>query len=477
MKKKLFRVIAIVALLALCVTALAACNAYKWDSIGSGDSSAAPVSNGGYFVKQGGYAYFVNGYVGESTDGNAWGAAVKGSIVRASVKEDGSIDSSTAKVVVPENVYTTTSGTGIAIFGEWIYYAAYNYDKDKNGEMSTTDLDFMRTRNDGAVTQKIGTISSRTANYKFTPSRVLYVADNTISYFDFSGMKGDKSSKKCKGVTSGTLAENVTSVAWNYAEESVAGSIDEYVFYTQSLTGTESYKNYNKLCVVKYDGTDSKVLATETSYLSNSEKPEETPLKVFKFSLVGIYYDDANTATLYYTKSFYKDSTDTNCGLFCNQYKDGTFDVSKEKQLNSIASTTVFPLGYEKGALAYNSDNIYCWYNGSNASDPVQVNESASAKVWKVEGNYAYFTASDAEELFKINYTEKSNVESVVVTCIKADWYPIEFYGDMMYYFYGDDNNYIYAVNLTAVDEEKPQGTMIGIYAEGDKPSEDTEEK
>ena len=110
MKKKLFRVIAIVALLALCVTALAACNAYKWDSIGSGDSSAAPVSYGGYFVKQGGYAYFVNGYVGESTDGNAWGAAVKGSIVRASVKEDGSIDSSTAKKGFPSAACSSRTG-------------------------------------------------------------------------------------------------------------------------------------------------------------------------------------------------------------------------------------------------------------------------------------------------------------------------------------------------------------------------------
>lgn len=476
MKKKLFKVIAIVALLALCVTALAACNAYKWDSIGGGDSSAAPVSNGGYFVKQGSYAYFVNGYVGESTDGNEWGAAVKGSVVRASIKEDGSIDTASAKIVVPKNVYTSTSGTGIAVFGEWIYYATYNYDKDKTGTMSTTDLDFMRTRNDGAVTQKIGTISSRTAKYKFTASRVIYFADNTISYFDFSGMKGDKSSNKCKGVTAGTLAENVASVMWDYASEGAGGNIDEYIFYTQSLTGAESYKNYNKLCVIKNDGTEGKVLATENSYLNNSEKPENTPLKVFKFTLVGLYFDDADTATLYYTKSFYKDSTDTNCGLYCNQYKNGVFEVSKEKQLNSISSTTLFPLGYEKGALAYNSDNIYCWYNGSNANDPVQVNETASAKVWKVEGNFAYFTASDSEELFRINYTEKSNVESVVVTCIKADWYNLEFDGDTMYYFYNDDNSYLYAVNLTAVDEEKPQGTMIGIYAEGDKPSEESED-
>ena len=45
MKKKLFSVFAAVLVLVICIAALVACNPYKADSIGSGDSSAAVESN------------------------------------------------------------------------------------------------------------------------------------------------------------------------------------------------------------------------------------------------------------------------------------------------------------------------------------------------------------------------------------------------------------------------------------------------
>lgn len=476
MSKKIFRVLAIVTLLALCVTAFVACNKYDWNSIGGGDSTAQAVSNGGYMVQQGKYIYFVNGYVGESTDGNAWGAANKGAIVRAEMDENGKVKNDTCKVVVPKNVYTSTSGSGIAIYGEWIYYATYNYDKDKNGNESTTDLDFMRTKIDASVTQLIGTIKSRSAKYKFTPSRVLYYESNTISYLDFSKMPTNKEVRG-KNVEKGTLAENVASVSWAYSPTFQAGGIEDYIFYTQTLTGDNSYKNYNELYAIKYDGSSKTLLATEGTYLANGQTAFDNPQKVFKFSLLDIYYEDSDVVTLYYTKSFYKDSADTNCGLYCNKF-NGSFDVAQEKQLNSISSTTIFPLGYTRGALAYNANSVYCWYNGTNAADPVQVNESSSARVWYVDGDYAYFTASDAEELFKINYTQKSNVQSAVVACMKADWYPLEIENNQLYFFTDEDNNYLHVVDITQYDpnNEDTHGSMIGIYNAGDEPKETEEE-
>jgi len=481
MSKKTIKVLAIIAILALCVTALVACNSYKWDSIGKADSSATPTSNGGYFVKQGNFAYFINGYVGESTDGNGWGNAIKGAVVRASLNADGTIDNSSCKVLVPKNVYTSTSGTGIAIYGEWIYYATSNFDKDKNGSESTTDLDFMRTKTDGSVTQKIGTISDRSAQYKFTPSRVIYYTSSTLYYIDFSGMKTNKSIDNGKGTSSGKLAENVASVKFDYADTYQNGGVEDYIFYTQTITGANSYKNYNELYAIKYDGSNKTLLATETTYLGANETATDNPTKVFKFSLVGLYFDDASTATLYYTKSFYKDSADTNCGLYMAQFKNNNLDVANEKQLNSISSTTIFPLGYAKGCLAYNSDSIYCWYNGQpgTAENPVQVNENASATVWYVDGNYAYYTDSDGEELFKIDYTSKSNVESAVVACMKIDWYPLEFDGKYMYYYTDEDNNYLYCVDVTNYDPDKEEtfGKMVGIYLDSEIPSEDDDEE
>lgn len=356
MKKKLFSVFAAVLVLVICIAALVACNPYKADSIGSGDSSAAVESNGGYVVKQGRFIYFINGYVGESAD-NAWGAATKQGIVRAEIK-DGKVDPKSAKLVVPKSVYNSSNVGGIAIHGEWIYYTSVNTDKDKTGTASTVNTDFMRTKTDGSVTQLIGTIGTRSAKYLFTTSRVLYYTDNTIGYIDFSGMN-DKATDKGKGAVKGTLAENVENVVWDYATDSI--------FYVQTAPSEDSYKNYNNLCTIKADGSGQKVLATQNTFVAEGKDPVQDQLNVFKYSLVNMYVEENGDCTLYYTKSHTLNSESVPDGLFMAKASDvkGT-----EKNLNTIASTTLVPLGYAEGALAYNSNSVYCWYNGVEKKTP-----------------------------------------------------------------------------------------------------------
>ena len=197
MKKRVTVLIALVAVLVVAAVALAACDIYKQNSIGMGDSDAAVVSNGGYYVEQGDYAYFINGYVGSVTS-NEWGAAYKQAIMRAKINEDGTYDVDNAQIVVPLSIYNTYAAGGFAVYGDWIYYATPNTEEDKTGTASTTYTDFMRTRTDGAVTQKIGTVTSRSYNYLFTPTRILYYDGSssssiTVRYFDFTGMSTDKS--------------------------------------------------------------------------------------------------------------------------------------------------------------------------------------------------------------------------------------------------------------------------------------------
>ncbi len=453
MKKKLFSVFAAVLVLVLCIAALVACNPYKADSIGSGDSAAAVESNGGYIVKQGKFVYFINGYVGESAD-NAWGTATKQGIVRAEVK-DGKVDPSTAKLVVPKSVYNSSTAGGIAVHSEWIYYPSVNTAKDKSGTASTTNTDFMRTKTDGSVTQLIGTIGTRSAKYIFTESRVLYYTDNTISYIDFSGMN-DKPTDKGKGASKGTLAENVESVYWDYATDTI--------FYVQSAPSEDSYKNYNNLCSVKADGSDKKVLATQTTFVTDGKKPEEDQLNVFKFTLVGLYVESDSSCTLYYTKSHTLNSSSVSDGLFVAKASDvkGT-----EKNLNTIASTTLVPLGYEDGALAYNSNSVYCWYNGTEKENPLQVT-TTSQTIWKVdsEKGVVYFTASSsATSISKISYKEaKDNATIIMSEGIKTDWLVLDFIGDDFYFFASDDENYLHTINLTTFDKdaEDAASTYIG---------------
>lgn len=450
MKKKLFSVFAAVLVLVICIAALVACNPYKADSIGSGDSSAAVESNGGYVVKQGRFIYFINGYVGESAD-NAWGAATKQGIVRAEIK-DGKVDPTSAKLVVPKSVYNSSTAGGIAIHSEWIYYTSVNTDKDKTGTASTVNTDFMRTKTDGSVTQLIGTIGTRSAKYLFTTSRVLYYTDNTIGYIDFSGMN-DKATDKGKGAVKGTLVEKVENVVWSYDTDAI--------YYVQTAPSEDSYKNYNNLCTIKADGSGQKVLATQTTF---TDDPLNNPRKVFKYNLVNMYVEEDGDCTLYYTKSHTFNSESEPDGLFMAKASNvkGT-----EKNLNTIASTTLVPLGYAEGALAYNSNSVYCWYNGDEKENPVQVT-TTSQTIWKVDQQkgIVYFTASSsASSISKISYREaKDNATVIMEEGIKTDWLVLDFIGDDFYFFASKDDNYLHTINLSTFDKdaEDAESTYIG---------------
>ena len=440
MKKKLFSVFAAVLVLVICIAALVACNPYKADSIGSGDSSAAVESNGGYVVKQGRFIYFINGYVGESAD-NAWGAATKQGIVRAEIK-DGKVDPTSAKLVVPKSVYNSSTAGGIAIHGDWIYYTSVN-------------TDFMRTKTDGSVTQLIGTIGTRSAKYIFTKSRVLYYTNNTIGYIDFSGMN-DKATDKGKGAVKGTLAENVENVVWDYATDSI--------FYVQTAPSEDSYKNYNNLCTIKADGSGQKVLATQTTFVAEGVDPVNDQLNVFKYNILNLYVESDGDCTLYYTKSHTFSSNSVSDGLFMAKASNvkGT-----EKNLNTIASTTLVPLGYAEGALAYNSNSVYCWYNGVEKENPVQVT-TTSQTIWKVDQQkgIVYFTASSsASSISKISYREaKDNATVIMEEGIKTDWLVLDFIGDDFYFFASKDDNYLHTINLSTFDKdaEDAESTYIG---------------
>lgn len=456
MKKKFFSVFAAVIVVAICIATLVACNPYKSDSIGSGDTTATVESNGGYVVKQGKYVYYVNGYVGESAD-NTWNesADVKQGIVRAEIK-DGKIDPSTATMVVRKAVYSSSTLGGIAIHGDWIYYTSINTDKDQSGTASTTNMDFMRTKTDGSVTQLIATLGNRSSKYLFTSTRVLYFANNAIGYVDFSGMSDSNSTDSGKGATSGVLARNVESVLWSYDTD--------VIYYVKSAPSEDSYKNYNSLCAMDVNGNET-VLATQNTFVADGKTPENDQLNVYKYSLIAVYTEQDGTNTLYYTKSHTLESSSVTDGLFMAKASDVK---STEKLLNKIASTTLIPLGYAEGALAYNSSSVYCWYNGSNAENPHQVTNT-SQTIWKVDqtaGVVYYSATSSATSLSRISYKEaKDNAKVIIAEGIKTDWYVLDFVGDDFYFFASNDDNNIHTINVKTFDKdaEDAESTYIGL--------------
>lgn len=468
MKKKLILIFAVIALVAVVLTSLVACNkGYKWKSVGGGDATAEVKSNGGYVVKQGNYLYFINGYVGSDAD-NTFGTPVKQSIVRVEIK-DGVIDNDTAVVVAPKSVYNSSTKGGIAIYGDWIYYVTNNYDKDKNGTASTTDSDFMRTKIDGSSTQLIATIESRSVEYFFTETRVWYFENNVLSYVDYSGMKSSGDVTNGKGAVKGQLDATVSSIAWDYE----VGKI----FYTRTAKDNTSSMTYNELCSIDLNGANDKVLATLDTYLSKGEEAIDNQQKVFTFTLLDVAPEADGSATIYYTKS-YKLNETKSAGLFMNKISDG-FVVANEKHLTTNTVTTLYPLGYAEGALAYDSQSVYCWYNGENAENPLKVTDG-SKTVWFAGNGYAYYTAtSSATTLYKISYREASNTEIIFEEGMKVNWLKLDGVedGDFIcsFFFATDDNNYMHYINYATFDptDEDAKSTMIGIYLDSEKPEEE----
>lgn len=494
-KKKICAVAVAVVVLIAAIFVLTACNKYKWDSIGAGDSAGTVVSNGGYYVEQGGYAYFINGYVGDN-DANDWGTPYKQSIMRAELNADGTVNNATAKVVVPKSIYNQSTSGGFAIYGDWIYYATPNNDEDTTGTASTTHTDFMRTKTDGSLTQLIGTINSRSSNYLFTPTRVLFSTDSnaTVYYFDFSGMKENKSLSNRKGVTEGVLIENATSVVWGYdlSREAGAGAqVSDYIFYTEKLTDdSNSYEFYNKLCCVRYDGSDRRVLLDNTSFLAEGDNYLNTPEKVFNFTLSKLFYESDNEVTLYYTKSVEINGSATSAGLYLNTFTlDGGLGAAGEKKLTENSSTTFFPMGKAEGILLQSNSRYYL-VTGTGADD-IKLSDGrvvigASSTVQAVIDGYVYYT--DANALYRINLDAAAtggspNAERIIAAGVKTDWLALEFVdkGDNALLFYFDTEEYTYTsyVVLTAFDGEELTPVMIGDMTQADKDAkaeEDAEE-
>ena len=456
MKKKIIGVVSALVLVVILAACLVACNPYKWSSIGGGDPTATVESNGGYAVKQGKYLYYINGYDGTGGSGNEWGTPVKQSIVRSELDENGNVINSTTKVVVPKIIYNSSAKGGFAIYGEWIYYATPNNDKDKNGTASTTDTDFMRTKIDASITQRLGKISTRSAEYLFTKNRILYYTSNEIRYIDFSGMKTNKNINNADGAKDGVLANNVDSVAWSMNSDTI--------YFTRTVTGENSYKNYNELCSMKVDGSNTRVIATEDTFVTDKnadgdKTPQTQPLNVFKYTLRDIYVelsdDGQTTETIYYTKTHYLGS-DISDGLFCANVTlaDGANAiVDSEKKLEESGATSLIPLGYKEGAIV-NINSGYFWCKPGE--EMVEVFNSAKkiVRVDQEEGILYYTETSSASSLQKISYKEKNaNAEIVMTEGIKVDWLNLDFIGDNFYFFATDDSNYMHTINIKTFDD------------------------
>ncbi len=175
------KIVGFVAAITMMGATLASCGdtSYKGDKLPGYVSAAEVVSNGGFAVKKGDFVYFINGSE-NYTASNSYGDVVKGALMRISTQDLNSGAYDKAQTVVPSLFATPSIKAGIYIFGDYVYYATPTTDKNLDGEVENTWIEFKRAKLDGSAAPekrffRLSTSSSDSTyvtNYRFVTDGV-----------------------------------------------------------------------------------------------------------------------------------------------------------------------------------------------------------------------------------------------------------------------------------------------------------------
>ena len=192
---------------------------YKGDKL---DYTSAPtedgVSNGGFVVEKGDYVYFING-AEEYTANNKTGEVTKGALMRISKTALEGKEYGEAEVVVPKLFVSQNYNAGFYIYGDYVYYATPTTDKNLEGEVENSWIDFKSAKLDGTYSKEYYfRLSNNSANYRFVK-----VGDVVYCLYEEDGA--------LKSYNTQTKKTNVL----------VSGAKSSFYFDTKDLTNADVY--------------------------------------------------------------------------------------------------------------------------------------------------------------------------------------------------------------------------------------------
>lgn len=259
MRKRITKIIctAVAAISAATLVFAPACS-NRWSGVADMDNSRAVAgTNGGFLTQTNDYVYFINGKAA-NTDSNSFGSVVKGSVQRLKKTELAKNNYAACETVVPSVIYSGNTNAGIYVYGDYIYYTTPTTERNSDGEILNSNLDFKRTRLDGKDTTS-GYIWQSTDNA--VDYRYVSVGDTVYIIYALSENLYGKSATNIHSVNCTTgkntiLAYNVTS--YMFDTENLE---NPQIFYTmnvpQFLDGSGSNYAYNQLYTVRADVTAS----------------------------------------------------------------------------------------------------------------------------------------------------------------------------------------------------------------------------
>ncbi len=454
MKKILFKLLAGIIAVTMLAISLVGCGSSSWTgtkmtSWGEGDII------GGFIGEKGNYVYYING-VGSNVSDNTFGVPVKASLMVADKN-----DLSKTEIAVPKLFVASDYNAGLYIFGDYVYYATPNTDKNSSGEIANTELTFMKTKLDGTDRQTFFSIPGISSEYRIVKANdkvfiVYYDEDETaLKAYDTSKeqaeviVKTDVKTSSRETLNAYMFAENGDSVNLYYT---VTVYSEDYLENKDGDRATASYNEIYSFTLgqdeIKNDGTPS------------GKKITDGASKFATYALTMVKADN-----LFYTESINSVST-----TYMVDMKGG----APVKVTNTAAAVAT--------NLIYSANEVYTLTEGvitktvltgkyEASTQNVAIATGATTLLAK-NGEYMYFI--DAESgLSRIKLgNESANIEKVSEDSISAYWYPIQFIGNNVFYCDNSStgSSYVKYVDVTsAVKEEKVDENTTKYYLEGQK--------
>lgn len=356
--KKLLSLVAAATLLGSTL-ALSACDDYyKGDKLEDYvESQTAATSNGGFAVEKDGYVYFINGMEDYSV-ANEYGEVVKGALMRIKASDLEAGNYGEVKTVVPMLFVAQNFDAGIYIYGDYVYYATPTTDKNMQGVVENTWIDFKRAKLDGTEAMKgyFFRLSDNTSKYRFVE------VDGTV-YCLYEQDSALKSYNTATGVTT-VLAEGAGTFYYDMKDLT-----NPNVYYTMAVTynidsDVSSTASYNQIYCVNAAATAT-VNAKEASY--TVKKADGTEYRTYDFDKE--YLEEQNAEA---KKTAEKNNTDYEATYVFDDYTtypyvnlgtlvlDGVGSECEATQYNDEVSTAPAELqGYTYTIARYENGGVY----------------------------------------------------------------------------------------------------------------------
>ena len=407
--KKLRKILIVFVLVIIsCVGLISGCQATLK---GGPDKNDAITSNGKLVVQKGNYLYFVNGYVSASSN-NKSGQVDNGAIYRAKLTNNKLSYDDNGNLIDCERVVSKIAGFengGIYIFGNTLYYASPNTEKNRSdGKVDTNLLDFYKVNLNGSGNSRIykSTVSSSSTQFAF------YEIDKTVYLVVYDTEKVVV--VNCSNSKQTIVSENVSSailpvVENNNPANNTISNVESRVYYTRSAKDGE--ENTGKvMCYASINDASNEVVVSglnpslsynlkQLSYSSNEDNAY-------------IVYTTSETGTeLYYASKIVNEEIDMS-----SQVKLTT----KAQSNNVYLYTDNSAFNSQKGIITTNANGYLTLITlSSNYIEKSTVYENlgkiaildvkGNVIFYKNEDNQVFMVALNNEELNPIQLTNSNN--------------------------------------------------------------------